>query len=265
MGLGALMDLTGWGQEALSKALEELTKEGMVTYDEYGRSILLRKAVARCQCQSPNVAKAWGRHLASMPSSRILTTRTNELRELLSKKGKAYIEAFREGLGEAFPKVLEESKEEGIQEGSKKAMLESDADAIPYPNTYPNPYPSPRPPTPLPGSASEPHPEETIEKRGEAIQTGLEGVKEPETRKNPQPEQEGLETYLVATFEADGKTLSPHQRKSLLDRGLTYQDAYRCAAVWEKILRASRLKNPVAYAWTLLDTAVQDRSGDTSE
>ena len=99
MGAGRVMDYTGWGPSELASVRSELESEGMLSWDDRAQVICLTNATAHLQCQSPNVAMAWGRHLASLPSCDLVPQRTQELKAFLKDLGEAFLKAFMQGLG----------------------------------------------------------------------------------------------------------------------------------------------------------------------
>ena len=58
--------------------------------------------------------------------------------------------------------------------------------------------------------------------------------------------------------------ITENQRTGLIRKGITLQDAYRVDSMWSKIQTTTKLSNPAAYLYRMLESALPARQEATS-
>lgn len=124
-GKAAMSESLGWTGEAFGEAFGELLREGMVQADWKARLVFIPRAVRHNPPESPNAILGWRdtvRELGDSPLKRLVL---QELQAFVQGMGeafpKAFAQAFGEDMGEALaqPCAIQEQEQEQEQEGEE--------------------------------------------------------------------------------------------------------------------------------------------------
>lgn len=113
-GESSLAEAIGWPLSAFRRCFAEIVEQGMAAADWEARVVWIPKAVLYNNPESPNVIKAWRGAADQIPECD------------LKSKGLKALEAFVQGMGEAFRQAFHQAFGHGYPEGS----VESGAVAV---------------------------------------------------------------------------------------------------------------------------------------
>jgi hypothetical protein len=147
-----IADVLGWDLRAFDRAFDELASRGLVLADWKARVVWVPNAPRYNVPESPNVVRAWAKHVDEVPECDLKTKATEALEAFCKGFGEAYAKAFREAFREA--------SREGCQKGSGKSRVREEqeqeqeqeqdpsggCEAAPTPPEPAQPEPSAEPP-----------------------------------------------------------------------------------------------------------------------
>jgi len=146
----ALAENLNWPLDGLKAALRELANKGMVKVDSEAKVVVIPNVLKYDEPQSPNVAKKWGRDFDEIPECPLKNEHYLRVKAFIEVLDEAFVKAFDEGCGKAFPK--------DFAKGSRKASRKASAKASRNPDPEPDPEPEPKPePNPEPNHGAAPN------------------------------------------------------------------------------------------------------------
>lgn len=281
---GYILEDLKWTPERLGKAFVELLpkpfaeppSEGFCEYDEKTGVVFIKKALKHQRPENPNQEKHAMALLDELPSTPLLASLYNAAEQFAKPFAKRLGERFGQGFGKPPPpppppstppapiassKVLlvpPTAPCGNVENGDEATCMQSGQEAEDQDENPPAVLSPPPPP---------PAKDETggLQQISQATSTR---TKNPRPRERPPKASPGndqdaaeIAKYLIEWFTAEGKTLSDHQIAGLIERGLTLQGAHQVGGLWDKLVRSGKVRDPTAYAFTLLDTEVTATKG----